>query len=291
MKRTRPLQRPSVTADGEGVVGHAGSLLLHELADRLGLTRALSTGLAGAFGRWRQHDPGTVVRDLAVMLADGGDCLSDLCVLRDHPDLFGTVASDATAWRVIDRLEGAGPTALRQARAAARRQAWAQGMRPARLILDIDATIVIAHSEKEDAAPTWKRTFGFHPMACFLDGTEEALAARLRPGNATANQAADQLTVLDDALLQLPDRDFAEPGLVRGDSASGTHAFVEGVRARGLRFSVGLDLHDPVRMAILRLPEEMWHPAITQDNEERDGAAVSAVRQNRPPVVRSKAAT
>jgi hypothetical protein len=264
-----------VTADGEGVVGHAGSLLLHELADRLGLTRALSTGLAGAFGRWRQHDPGTVVRDLAVMLADGGDCLSDLCALRDHPDLFGPVASDATAWRVVDRLEGEGLTALRQARAAARRRAWALGMRPARLILDIDATIVIAHSEKEDAAPTWKRTFGFHPMACFLDGTDEALAARLRPGNATANQAADQLTVLDDALLQLPDRDFAEPGLVRGDTASGTHAFVEGVRTRGLRFSVGLDLHDPVRQAILSLPEEVWRPAITQDNEERDGAAVA----------------
>lgn len=112
-------------------------------------------------------------------------------------------------------------------------------------------------------------------MSCFLDGTDEALAARLRPGNATANQAADQLTVLDDALLQIPDRDFAELGLVRGDTASGTHAFVEGVRARGLRFSVGLDLHDPVRQAILSLPEEAWRPAITQDNEERDGAAVA----------------
>ena len=275
MKRTSQPQRPLVTADGDGVVGHAGNLLLQELADRLGLTRALSASLASSFGRWRQHDPGTVVRDLAVMLADGGDCLSDLCVLRDHPDLFGIVASDATAWRVIDGLEGAGLTALRQARAHARRQAWAQGMRPQRLILDIDATIVIAHSEKEDAAPTWKRTFGFHPMLCFLDGTEEPLGGRLRPGNATANQAQDQLDVLDDSLAQLPSRDFPEPGLVRGDSASGTHAFVEGVRDRGLRFSVGFDIHDSVRQAILRLPEDAWVPAIAQDGEERDGAAVA----------------
>ena len=275
MKRTSPLQRPLVTGDGDGVVGHSGSVLLHELADRLGLTRALSIGLASAFGQWRQHDPGAVVRDLAVMLADGGDCLSDLCVLRDHPDLFGGVASDATAWRVIDRLQGEGLAAVRQARAVARRQAWAHGARPHRLILDLDATIVIAHSEKENAAPTWKRTFGFHPMLCFLDGTDEPLAGRLRPGNATANQAQDQLDVLDDALAQLPDRNFAEPGLVRGDTASGTHAFVAGARARGLRFSVGLDLHDAVRMAILSLPKGAWRPAITQDNDERDGADVA----------------
>lgn len=275
MKRSSPLQRPLVTADGDGVVGHAGSVLLHELADRLGLTQALSAGLASAFGRVRQHDPGSVVRDLAVMLADGGDCLSDLCVLRDHPDLFGSVASDATAWRLIDRLEDDGLAALRRARAVARCQAWAHGARPDRLILDMDSTIVIAHSEKENAAPTWKRTFGFHPMLCFLDGTDEPVAGRLRPGNASANQAQDQLDVLDDALAQLPDRNFAEPGLVRGDSASGTHAFVEGGRERGLRFSVGLDLHDGVREAILSLPKDAWRPAITQDSEERDGADVA----------------
>jgi hypothetical protein len=112
-------------------------------------------------------------------------------------------------------------------------------MRPRRLILEIDATLVIAHSEKESAAPTWKRTFGFHPMLCYLDGTTEPLAGRLRPGRATANDAADQLAVLDDALMQLPTRQSTEAILVRGDSASGTHAFVDGVRFHGLRFSVG----------------------------------------------------
>ncbi len=275
MKRSNLPQRPVVSADGEGVVGHSGTALLHETADRLGLTRALSRALASAFPGCRQHDPGSVVRDLAVMLADGGDCLSDLCVLRDHPDLFGTVASNATAWRVIDRLGDAGLSALREVRAEARKQAWAGGMQPQRLILDIDASLVIAHSEKESAAPTWKRTFGFHPMLCYLDGTTEALAGRLRPGNATANDAADQLVVLDDALEQLPPDRGSEPILVRGDSASGTHAFVDGARARGLRFSVGLDIHEYVRTAILNLPATAWVPAISQDAEEREGAAVA----------------
>jgi len=141
-------------------------------------------------------------------------------------------------------------------------------MRPRRLILDIDASLVIAHSEKESAAPTWKRTFGFHPMLCYLDGTTEPLAAQLRPGNATANDAADQPAVLDDALAQLPTRKATEPILVRGDSASRTHAFVDGVRARRLRFSVGLDIHENVRTAILNLPESAWVPAITQEAEE-----------------------
>ena len=128
MKRSSVPQRPVVTADGDGVVGHSGTALLHETADRPGLTRALSRGLAAAFPNCRQHDSGCVVRDLAVMLADGGDCLSDLCVLRDHPDLFGAVASNATAWRVIDRLGETGLSVLRTARAMARQQAWERGM-------------------------------------------------------------------------------------------------------------------------------------------------------------------
>ena len=103
MKRTKLPRRPLISADGEGVANHAGSLLIHELADRLGLTSALSRACAGAFRDVRVHDPGVVLRDLAVMIADGGDCLSHLCTLRDQPDLFGTVASDATAWRTKTR--------------------------------------------------------------------------------------------------------------------------------------------------------------------------------------------
>lgn len=275
MKRTKLHRRPLISADGEGVANHAGSLLLHELADRVGLTRDLSRLCAPAFREVRVHDPGTVLRDLAVMIADGGDCLSHLCTLRDQPDLFGAVASNATAWRVIDRIEQVGLVAIDSARADARRRAWAAGLRPVRITLDLDSTLVTAHSEKEGAAATYKRGFGFHPLLCTLDETSEALAAILRPGNATANNAADNIAVLDAGLAQLPTREAAEPILVRSDSAGATHDLVNAVRERGLRFSIGFDLTAAVREAILALPAHAWTPAIGQDGEQRDGADVA----------------
>ncbi len=275
MKRSKLPRRPLISADGEGVANHAGSLLLHELADRLGLTRALSRACASAFRDVRVHDPGAVLRDLAVMIADGGDCLSHLCALRDQPDLFGTVASDATAWRVIDRLEQVGLGALDAARAEARRRAWAAGLQPERITLDLDSTLVTAHSEKEGAAATYKRGFGFHPLLCTLDETKETLASVLRPGNATANNAADNIAVLDGGLAQLPTREAAEPILVRSDSAGATHDLVDAVRERGLRFSIGFDLTAPVREAVLAMPEKAWSPAIDQDGEQREGADVT----------------
>ena len=275
MKRTKLRRRPLISADGEGVASHAGSLLIHELADRVGLTGALSQACAPAFGDVRLHDPGVVLRDLAVMVADGGDCLAHLCTLRDQPDLFGRVASDATAWRVIDRLEQVGMGALDAARAQARRRAWAAGLQPERITLDIDSTLVTAHSEKEGAAPTYKRGFGFHPLLCTLDETKETLAGVLRPGNATANNAADNIAVLDAGLAQLPTRESGEPILVRSDSAGATHDLVAAVRDRELRFSIGFDLTAPVREAILALPGNAWTPALRQDGEQREGADVA----------------
>lgn len=279
MKRTKAPRRPQVVADGDGVVGHAGSLLLHELADRSGLTAALSAVLAPHFPRVRQHDPGHVLRDLAVTIADGGDCLSDLGGVRDQPELFGAVASCSTAWRLIDRLQHVDVGEFDAARAAARRRVWTWGVQPQRLILDLDATLVTAHSDKEHATPTWKRGFGFHPILCTLDATNELLSARLRPGNATANNAADNLEVLDAALLQLPTRTAAEPILVRGDSAMSTHKFVDGVRERELRFSVGFDLTETVRDAVLQIAGTAWRPALSQDGDERDGADVAELTE------------
>ena len=101
VQATNSSSRVEVTTDGAGIVGHAGAALLWELADRLGLTRALGWQQAG--GR-RRHRDAAVLRDLAVVLADGGDCLSDLAVLRDQPELFGAVASTPTAWRVLERV-------------------------------------------------------------------------------------------------------------------------------------------------------------------------------------------
>ena len=85
-------------------MSHAGAALVAEVADRSGLTRELSGALAGLRERRGRHDPGRVIRDLAVMLADGGDCLSDLRAVRDQQPLFGPVASDTTAFRLIDRI-------------------------------------------------------------------------------------------------------------------------------------------------------------------------------------------
>ena len=180
-----------VAADGEGLVSHAGAALLGEVADRVGLTRELSAGLVGVRERRGRHDPGRVIRDLAVMLADGGDCLSDLRAVRDQEPLFGAVASDSTAFRVIDRIAGEPEllVALRVARAAARDRAWGLGVRPERIVIDIDATLVNAHTEKEGAAVNYRSGFGFHPILAYLDETHEALAGVLRGGGAPAHSA------------------------------------------------------------------------------------------------------
>jgi hypothetical protein len=140
------------------------------------------------------------------MLADGGDCLSDLRAVRDQAPSFGPVASDSTAFRLIDRIasEPALLDALRAARAAARERAWGVGVRPERIVIDIDATLVNAHTEKEGAAVNYRSGFGFHPMLAYLDETHEALAGVLRPGGAPAHSAQAQIDVLDLALAQLP---------------------------------------------------------------------------------------
>jgi len=246
-----------VTCDMPGLTSRAGSALLGGLADALGLTEALVSGLS-VHSRAVRHAPGRVVRDLAVMLADGGDCLTDLGALRDQGVLFGPVASDATAYRCLERLDEALLAQIREARVAARTRVWEMAAAPRRVILDIDATLVTAHSEKEGAAGTYKGTYGFHPLLCFEAGTGEALAGILRPGNAGANTAADHVTVLDQALAQLPDGAAGRGALVRCDSAGATHDFLDAVVARGLAFSVGFDLTEPVREACLAVPESAW---------------------------------
>jgi hypothetical protein len=283
VKRNSGRPRVRVTADGEGVAGHAGSRLLADLADAVGLTRALSAAMAPTRKRRSKHDPGRVLVDLAVMLADGGDSLSDLKVLRNQPDLFGAVASDPTAWRVIASIDGARRDAIVIARAVARQRAWQMGVRPEWIVLDFDATLVTSHSEKEQAAPNYKHGFGFHPLLCFLDGTNEALAGVLRPGNAGSNTAADHVEVLDAALAQLPvktraaDPEGGEWMLARADSAGCTHGFLNALRERGVEFSVGFPIDETTRNAVLAVPENAWVPAITQDMDEREGAEVAEI--------------
>jgi len=266
--------RFEVTCDMEGVTSRAGTALLTGLCDRIGLTDGL-VGALSVYHRKVAHEPGRIVRDLAVMLSDGGDCLADLGVLRDQRVLFDNVASDATAYRCIERLDAEMLCRLREARADARARVWKLADTPSRLILDIDATLLTAHSEKEGAAGTYKRGFGFHPLLCFLAGTGEALAGILRPGNAGANTAVDHIEVLERALAQVPAGALNPGTLVRCDSAGATRAFLSAVVDRGLSFSVGCDLSARVRDAILSLPESAWTPALDADGEPRDGAWVT----------------
>jgi Transposase DDE domain group 1 len=273
VKQRSLISSVQIVADGDGLVSRAGTGVLVGLADRVGLTGALSQALCDVRERRGRHDPGRVVRDLAVMLADGGDCLADLGVLRDQQVLFGRVCSDATAWRLVATLTEERLDAIRHARASARARAWRAGARPQRITLDIDATLVASHSDKEGAAGTYKGGYGFHPLLCYLDETSEALAGLLRPGNAGANTASDHVEVLSRAVEQLPDQRPDEV-VVRCDSGGATHDFLDVVVEMGMCFSVGYDLTQPVRAAILRMPESAWIPAVQTSGEPRPGAWV-----------------
>jgi Transposase DDE domain group 1 len=277
MRDGRPVT-VEVASDGAGLVSHAGSALLAQAADKLGLTKALSLWLSVIKQRRRGHDPGRVIRDLAVMLADGGECVSDLGAVRDQEALFGPVASDSTAFRVIDRV-AADPVlldALRAAHARARERFWKLHGAPEGLTIDIDATLITSHSEKEHAAGNYKGGYGFHPLQAYADDTREALGGVLRSGNAGANAVADHITVLDRALEQIPAEHIEQIEiLVRADSAGATHGLVDYCREANLRFSVGYELTEPVRAAILEIPTAAWVSALSQDGSERENGEVA----------------
>ncbi|MEV4325684.1 IS1380 family transposase [Microbispora rosea] len=289
MKTIASQRKIVVSADGPGLISQAGGLLLLETLRVTGLGRELSTQLEP----WRParaiHDPGKVVADLALTLALGGDCLADIAMLRTQPELFGPVASDPTVSRLIDRL-AADPVralkAIRVARAIARERAWtlagnhAPGADGELIGIDIDATIVIAHSDKQQAAPTWKKTFGFHPMTVFADhgagGGGEPLAIVLRPGNAGSNTAADHITATRLALAQLP-KQRRRQVLIRTDSGGGTHEFLSWLTRPGRRlsYSIGFTLTEEVQAAILALPAQAWTPAYNAEGQVRPGAWVA----------------
>ena len=289
---------PRVRADaaGSGVVSQAGAVLLLDTIAAAGLDRTLSAALEP----WRKptavHDPAKVLLDVAVSLAVGGDCLADIAVLRGAPAIFGRVASDPTVSRLITTLAAEPDRALAAidvARAAARRQVWSRAGAQAPdhgadhrcpLILDLDATLVTAHSDKELAAPTFKRGFGHHPLAAFVDhgqaGTGEPLTMLLRRGNAGSNTAADHITVIRAALKQLPADNTAghrsgRSVLVRVDGAGSTHELLDWLTARTLSYSVGFGLPDHTPELLKKVPASAWSPALDADGEVRDGAWVA----------------
>jgi len=277
------------------VVSHAGTVLLAELADRIGLTALLSEATDGLRERRAGHDPGRVLVDVAVAIADGAVTISDIQALADHEGLHGpagTVASTSTIWRVLAGIDAAMLVRIRQARAEARDRAWtargeltgselpgsrAAGKTIEEVVIDLDATLVTAHSDKEDARGNFKGGFGHHPLGAWLDNTNEALAMLLRPGNAGSNTATDHLTVVEQALSQVPDRWRSKKVLIRADGAGYSHALISALSSQGLGFSVGYPVTEAVRDAIKLLPKWAWTAANNADGGLREHADVVEV--------------
>jgi hypothetical protein len=280
----------TVTTGGRGVCSHLGSRLLADVAAAAGLPEVFDDAAGGRRRRRSAHPAGRVLTDLAVLLADGGQSISDLAVLRDQPDLFGPVASTATAWRVLDSVDDAVLTEVKRGRAVARERAWmlraeagrsmpavrCGGIEVPGLVIDFDGSLVTCHSEKEFAAATFKHGFGYHPLLVWLDNTCEALAGMLRPGNAGSNTAVDHIRLTDEAFAQIPDTELhGQPILVRCDGAGATKEWLAYLRTfrddHGLdvRFSVGFTLTNQVKDVIALLPESVWATAIDAAGKPR----------------------
>lgn len=295
---------PNVILDPvrESLLSSAGGLLVRQTIRAAGLDRGLSEALAP----WRLeravHDPAKVLLDVATAVALGGDCLADMAAVRAQPELFGSVASDPTVSRVIASLAadiGSVLPAIRTARAQARARVWGKrrplGGRPGRrnggqVIIDIDATLVTAHSDKEHAEPTHKRGFGFAPMCAFVDhgptGTGETLALELRPGKASPWNKSDHIAVLAQALEQLPEGERGQV-LVRTDTGGCSKAFLHHITDAGLEYSIGFAAHETVKTAIEAIPKQAWRAALDGNGQPRDGAQVADITAWMPDPVKA----
>ncbi|MGA5278599.1 IS1380 family transposase [Streptomyces cellulosae] len=289
-KRIGSYPHVRIEGGGRAVVSQAGSMLLVETVRKVGLDTAISAALSP----WRKaravHDPGKILLDVALAVALGGDCLADVAMLRCELAVFGPVASDPTISRLIDTLAASGERAMqaiRSARSEVRNRVWSLAGKHApdadgQVTVDLDGVLVIAHSNKEDAAATWKKTYGHHPLTAFVDhgpgGTGEPVAALLRPGNAGSNTAADHITTTQLALAQLPKKyRRGRQTLIRTDSAGGTHDFVSWLAKRGrwLSYSVGMVITDAIHQHLLKIPASAWTPAVETGGKVRDGAWVA----------------
>ena len=294
MKPTRTYPRLHIDTAPSNAVGQAGGLLLTETVHTSSLGHHLKHELAAWKKPFATHDPGKILTDIAITLALGGDALSDSSVLRDESDLYGPVASNPTITRLIRTLAADADRALaaiNTARAAARARVWelsgaqapnhdSDAQSP--MIIDLDATLVTAHSEKEHASLTYKKGFGFHPLLAFLDhgrpGCGEPVAGLLRPGNAGSNTATDHIRLVKNVLAGLPGGK-ARPGkkvLIRADTAGGTHDFLDFLTKRRLSYSVGWMLPATMPDLYRQLTDlGAWESAYDTSGEPRDGADVA----------------
>jgi hypothetical protein len=219
-----------VTGEAAGLAGHAGAVLLRKLADQAGLTAALGSALARA-GKFPLIDRGVALVSMAVAIVLGATSMNDIAVLAHHEPVFGAPPSDTTVRRTLELADRGTLDKVARARAAIRAHVWsliaatpagfpwlaiAGKLLAGWLVIDLDATLITAHSDKEGAAATFKLGYGFHPLGAWLANTAESLAMLLRPGNAGSNTFTDHLAVLTAAIRQIPSR-FRSRLLVRVD--------------------------------------------------------------------------
>lgn len=289
--------RLSLDDAGRGLVGHVGAVLLRKAADVTGLTEQLSTALAVA-GSDPGWDRGVVVTDLAVAIGVGAKSMSDIALLSHQEPVFGAPPSDSTVRRTLAVAKGKTLKRITRARAAARRRVWqalvdrdggipwlAVGGKELTgvVVIDVDATLITAHSPKAGAAPTYKKGFGFHPLLAECDNTRENLAVLLRPGNAGSNTVSDHLTVVRAAIEQIPPA-FRHHLLVRADGAGATHGLLEylhglNTRRRTVEYSVGWAIDEATETAIAKVPADTWQASLLQDGDPVDPNQAAGVAE------------
>src|SRR6266566_5198717 len=274
----------TVTDGGSGLVGHAGAILLRKAADQAGLTAWLSAALQKA-GQSPVFGRGGVLVSLAAAIALGATSMSDIAVLAQLSPVLGAAPSGPTVRRALD-LAGMAVSLERiaRARAKARVHVWeliestaagfpwlviAGKTLTGWLVIDLDATLITAHSDKEGAAPTWKKGYGFHPLGAWLANTRECLAMLLRPGNAGSNTFADHKEVLAAAIRQVPAR-FRKQVLVRVDGAGASHELIRHLLGMSsprctVLFTCGWMITAADEDAIRQVPAAAWEPGIAQD--------------------------
>jgi len=284
-----------VTAEDGGLVGHAGAVLLRKLADRAGLTASLGSALARA-GKFPLVDRGVALVSMAVAIALGATSMADITVLAHQEQVFGAAPSDTTVRRTLELAEPATLDKIARVRAAVRAHVWSLiCARPAGfpwlaiagkllagwLVIDLDATLITAYSDKEGAAPTWKKGYGFHPLGAWAANTRECLAMLLRPGNAGSNTFADHREVLAAAIRQVPAR-FRGKMLVRVDGAGASHELIKHLLSlssprRILLFTCGWMITAADEDAIRQVPADAWKPGTGQDGTAEDDTDVAEI--------------
>jgi hypothetical protein len=297
-KNTRWDRNLSVAADAEGLIGHAGAVLLRKLADQCGLTSALGAAL-GRKGKFPLIDRGMALVSMAVAIALGATSMSDIAVLAHQEPVFGAAPSDTTVRRTLELADARTLDKIARARAAVRGYVWQLiCARPAGfpwlaiagkllagwLVIDMDATLITAYSDKQGAAPTWKKGYGFHPLGAWAANTRECLAMLLRPGNAGSNTFADHKEVLAAAIRQVPAR-FRRKILVRVDGAGASHELIKYLLSmssppRILLFTCGWMITAADEDAIRKVPAAAWKPGTGQDGtaeEDKDVAEITGL--------------